>query len=359
MTTPPGLFGLKNSNRDFAQNTNWGKNQFNNAFPVSLACYMSSKNIDPVYLTLNPELKVLHGKIKVSDVFGIDPLAADSFYAFESIYTPYETLVVGNLPRIDLVASEIKNSLNYPLRPLEIKLTALPDNQTFNATEDNYGSEIVIRPDTIVYLALSLASSYINEKHLLLKHLQPLADAVSDWKSTKAVTPYIGLICSALDDIVSEKIELQKPLVIQPIWKTQGKKLLLADNCLDMFIWSDFAFTRTFIDIARISSNPESISRPTRCAVWLAKMLYDFASEGKIKHQQVIDEITFDTKNDKAFAIGGAVTRKYMKSPELTNPRIKKQELKNIILGGGEKLLSPERRFDAALLSTPSLFDNL
>ena len=39
------------------------------------------------------------------------------------------------------------------------------------------------------------------------------------------------------------------------------------------------------------------------------------------------------------------------------NPRVKKNEIKNIILGGGEKLLSPERRFDAAVLGTPGLFE--
>ena len=46
-----------------------------------------------------------------------------------------------------------------------------------------------------------------------------------------------------------------------------------------------------------------------------------------------------------------------MKSPELTKPRIKQEEINNIILGGGEKLLSPERRFDAIILNTPNLFD--
>jgi hypothetical protein len=85
-------------------------------------------------------------------------------------------------------------------------------------------------------------------------------------------------------------------------------------------------------------------------------MLYDFAKKGKINHKTVIDSLTYDTRNDKAFAVGGTVTRGYLKSPELLKPRIKKTEVKNIILGGGEKMLSPERRFDAAVLGTPGLF---
>ena len=40
----------------------------------------------------------------------------------------------------------------------------------------------------------------------------------------------------------------------------------------------------------------------------------------------------------------------------LISPVIKKSEIKNIILGGGQNLLSPERRFDAILFNSPSLF---
>ncbi|MCI7184661.1 MAG: HindVP family restriction endonuclease [Prevotella sp.] len=46
-----------------------------------------------------------------------------------------------------------------------------------------------------------------------------------------------------------------------------------------------------------------------------------------------------------------------MKSPELETPRISKNEIKNIILGDGQKLLRPERRFDAYLVSHPELFE--
>ena len=41
---------------------------------------------------------------------------------------------------------------------------------------------------------------------------------------------------------------------------------------------------------------------------------------------------------------------------ELLNPRIKKEEISKIILNGGHKMLSPERRFDAAILSNAYLF---
>jgi HindVP restriction endonuclease len=40
-----------------------------------------------------------------------------------------------------------------------------------------------------------------------------------------------------------------------------------------------------------------------------------------------------------------------------TNPRITKSDIKNIILGGGHLMLSPERRFDAIIYNSPNLFE--
>lgn len=35
---------------------------------------------------------------------------------------------------------------------------------------------------------------------------------------------------------------------------------------------------------------------------------------------------------------------------------IKKSQIKEIILGGGQNLLSPERRFDAIIFNSPGIF---
>jgi HindVP restriction endonuclease len=46
-----------------------------------------------------------------------------------------------------------------------------------------------------------------------------------------------------------------------------------------------------------------------------------------------------------------------MTSRELEKPRILKSQIKDIILGGGQNLLSPERRFDAIISNSPEIFD--
>ena len=86
-------------------------------------------------------------------------------------------------------------------------------------------------------------------------------------------------------------------------------------------------------------------------------MLLDFCQNGKINHTKIIDELSFNTKNDKAFAVSGRISQPFMACSALTKPRISKNEIKNIILGGGHTLLSPERRFDAIIYNSPDLFN--
>jgi hypothetical protein len=162
----------------------------------------------------------------------------------------------------------------------------------------------------------------------------------------------------AIDRIVLSILEKQEPLLMQPVWKTKGKSPKLADNCLDVFIWSNFAFTQLFVDVARgeLSGGANRITRQVRTIIWLFKMFYDFAKRGQIDHHKIIDELSYNTKNDKAFSISGRITHKYMTCAELTRPRIEKKEIKKIILGGGQNLLSPERRFDAIIYNSPELF---
>ncbi len=143
---------------------------------------------------------------------------------------------------------------------------------------------------------------------------------------------------------------------MQPIWKTTGKSPILAENCLDVFVWSNLGFMQLFLDAARVDKAITKINRQIRTVIWLYKMLYEFSQTGQFDHHRIIDELSYNTKNDKAFAVNGSVTHPYMKSEILTNPRISKQEIKQIILGGGQNLLSPERRFDAIIYNSPQLF---
>lgn len=347
---------MKFSNRDFSQPDTWGKNQFNSSFPAGLINYLASLGLENVYLYLDSELKVRHSKISTEQLLGISPTSEDLFFSFESPYTPFQQLLIGSLPRVDLVTQSRSNGQS--LRPLEVKLTALPDNSTCHLMDNAYGCEIVVRPDTIVYVACTIAQNFRDRLPMLASFIHPKFDNISDWTEGASVWRYISDMITTIDNITLSVIDSQEPILMQPIWKTNGKSPKLADNCLDVFVWSNFAFTQLFLDVARgeLNEGANRITRQVRTIIWLFKMLYDFAKNGQINHAKIIDELSYNTKNDKAFAISGRITHRYMKSPELTTPRITKSEIKNIILGGGQNLLSPERRFDAIIYNSPELF---
>jgi hypothetical protein len=350
----PRLFGIEHSNRDFSSKNTWGKNQFNSSFPASLAVYLYSKKLENIYIFLDKQSKLNHGKLSTKKLFGLNPLSDDLFFSFETPFTPYQKFLIGHLPRVDLVIQTKWNG--HCITPIEIKLTALPDNSTCDFSEDKYSSEIVVRPDTIVYLACSIAKNTTAKELKSLNIFDKSFSKLKDWSDGSEVMQYIPQMIQTIDKLIEVFIEKQEPILMQPIWKTVGKNPRLAENCLDIFVWSNFAFIQLFLDVARKELSERKISRQIRTIIWLFKMLYDYSQNNQINHIQIIDELSYNTKNDKAFAVSGRVTHGYLKSLELTKPRIKKSEIKNIILGGGQDLLSPERRFDAIIYSSPELF---
>lgn len=351
MTQNPHLFGLKNSNRDFSLRDTWGKNQFNSSFPMALCCYMASKNIAANYLSIEKN-EIRCKDISIDSVLGISFYDENCFFAFETAHTPFSKYVIGALPRTDVVIQNSKTG--QCLCGLEIKLTALPDHTTCGLSDEYFGSEIVIRPDSIVYLACSIAESFSENlcNHIIIsENLNEI-----NWSDPKQIIPYFPDVYQSLNNLCLYGDSIQKPFLVQPVWKTLGKSPRLADDCLDVFVWSDISFTKFILEISNLSVNCLSINRQTRTAIWLYKMLVDIIQEGRFNHHQIIDICSYNTKNDKAFASSGQITNVFMRSKRLENPIVKKSEIKNIILGGGQELLSPERRFDAIIYNSPELF---
>ncbi len=358
MASQAGLFGITNSNRNFTLPEHWGKNKFNSSFPIALACYMFQQSLQPVYLHVNSVNLVSQGYISVQDVFGMEPLQPSIHFSFEQSFAPYHPFVIETTPRVDVVIQNLSTPMRDSIRALEIKLTALPDNTTCELSEEWYGSELVVRPDTIVYVCLSIANWYSTDKDqaVLHQHLAPTCEQISDWTDIALVKTHLPNLLQSVRALVETHHHVQIPLLVQPVWKTQGKSSILADNCFDIFVWSNLAIAQLMVEEAESDKRPDTFKRIGRSVVWLIKMLWDFANSGKINHRAILDHLSYDTKNDKAFAISGRRTHRYMTCQELTHPRIHKTAVRHIILGNGQRFLSPERRLDAILVNSPDLF---
>ena len=95
-----------------------------------------------------------------------------------------------------------------------------------------------------------------------------------------------------------------------------------------------------------------------RAIIWIYLMLLDYVSVyGQFDYRRIVRLHSYNIANDKAYALSGIQTYEFLSCAELSHPRISKNEIKNILLGGGQNLLSPERRFDAVIVNSPDLFE--
>lgn len=346
----PGLFGQKHSSRDYTKAASWGKNIFNSTFPASLLAYMYSKDIAPVYLCVDAKNILKHKYLSSKEIFRIDPLSDDAFYNYEAGFSSFEQYYTGDREKIDLVM--LNRQTGEALIGLEIKLTALPDSTTKLNEERDYSCELVVRPPTICFLARSICELFKTDKEkTVLRKILNTVPKIIHWGEVSEVEPHYKSIQEAITEVAKLLYKRQSPLIVQPIWKMKGNKL--AYDCLDVFVWSNLAVLQ--MCYTEKSETQREITRFQRTIIWIFLMLKDFVDYDKFDYTRIIRDHSYGNANDKAFAISKEYTP-FLKSPEQQHPRISRDEIKNIILGGGQNLLSPERRFDAVIVNSPDLF---
>ena len=316
---------------------------------------MRSCSIPLVYVTYRDELGTTISELDVSDVFGTNRPNSELYFAFESRFDPFAHFVHDELPAIDLVICE--KIRDHKTRPLEIKLTTLPDNTTESLDEDKYGSELVIRSATTRYMALSMVRSLQNHLSQVREIFEPALAKVRNWDSKPEMSQLAPRVLEAFQNFLNEFKQLQTPLLMQPIWKTVGKTPVLVDNCLDIFVWSDYALTHLFLDSAKNALNHQGISRQLRAALRLSRFIYQSSLNAKVHQAPIFDGMLSDCEHGNVISFPMTKLVKYMSCERLICPTINKNEIKKIVLGGGHKLLSTKLDFNDAIFLSGDLFD--
>ena len=344
----PGLYGISASNRTYMDL--WGKNQFNSSFPIALACYMRDHGIKAVYLMLNKKLEVTPVELSFDDIFNSKLPNDQLFFAFESKFEPYQKYASDDIGGIDLVVKSTKGQF---LRPLEIKLTVLPDSGTSVKPEFLWGSEIVIRPATTKYCALGIADSCFKNMDDIRDRFEPIGTNMQDWGNRVEISSKLESMLKCINDFEKAYLSHQKPVLLQPVWKTQGQSPMLAEQAFDIFVWSDFALSRLFLDSAWESRKSTTINRQMRSSARFFRFMYHMSTSHKVALSKIYHEMDFGRQTDKEFAVSGNITNRYMSaSPRLLTPCLPSSVVREIILNGGEEELKPERRFDQTLYFT-------
>ncbi len=344
-----GLFGIENSNR--REDDHWGKNCFNSSYPTAMACYMMENNIPAIYIHLenvDGHLSVVADEISMRDVFRCGNRSIrDLYFSFESVYEPYQKYSFDTIDGIDLVVKDVDG--NY-LSPLEVKLTVLPTDATSQRPEEQWGCELVVRSSTTSYCALGMFDSVSNQDRHIREIFEDSCSAIQMWDNDFEMTHKMHSICESIDAFQLEYYQNQKPLLMQTLWKTRGKSPVLADQAFDIVIWSDYAFSRLFIDGA--DANPNTMSRPMRATARLARCIWELSKSGKIRMSDIYRQMAFGNQTDKEFAINGVKWRQYVSSDRIIRPILPKNTVNEIIQPGYIDKLSPERRFDQTLYFT-------
>lgn len=273
-----GLFGIEHSNRTV--DDHWGKNCFNSSYPTATACYMLTNNIPAIYIRLdyiNGKLCVIADEIPIQQVFNCgNKQPCDLQFDFESIYEPYQQYSFDTIDGIDLV---VKDTAGNYLSPLEVKLTVLPTDQTSHQAEEKWGCELVIRSSTTSYCALGMFDSVKDNAHYIREIFEESCSSIQMWDNDYEMTHKMPILCHSIDVFQKEYYHNQKPLLMQTIWKTKGKSSLLADQAFDIVVWSDYAFSRLFIDGS--ATTAKTMSRPMRATARLARCIWELSKSGK------------------------------------------------------------------------------
>lgn len=350
---PSGLYGITHTNR--GDDDHWGKNCFNSSFPASLACYFKDRGYNALYVKMglrNNDICIEMDEIPISEVFNSGNLNNEQLeFDFEHSFVPYNRYA-SDLDPIDLVIRR-SGSGEY-LRPLEVKLTVLPYSASLKREESQWGSEIVVRAATTSYCAIGMFDAIRDQRDQIRQLFEADCSRVIDWKNGFEITHKTALFCRLLRNFQKQYYRNQKPLVMQPIWKTEGQKSKLANNAFDIVVWSDYAFSRLFLDRAesesqRLEENADKVSRPMRATARLVRCLWELSRAETISIKNIYREMAFDNKTDKEFSANGLVWRKYVNSDRITTPILTKDSLNEIIEPGYIAKLMPERRFDQTL----------
>lgn len=341
-----GLYGIHHSNRH--EDDHWGKNCFNSSFPTATACYMLENDIPAVYVYLDEDLKVKTRSIPMPQVFNCgNKTPEDLYFSFETIYQPYQEYCFDFIDGIDLVVKDTQGNF---LQPLEVKLTVLPTDNTSHKPETEWGCELVIRSATTSYCALGMYDSVKDHARHVREIFENACSSIQSWDNDFEMTHKTPELYAAINRFQKEYLNHQKPLLMQTIWKTKGKSPELADNAFDIVIWSDYAFSRLFVDASSEITN--TMSRPQRATARLARCIWELSKSGKIRIEDIYRQMAFGNQTDKEFAVNGVKWKKYVASDRTVTPILPKTAVNEIIMPGYIRKLSPERRFDQTLYFT-------
>ena len=217
-----------------------------------------------------------------------------------------------------------------------------------------YGHQsLSFAPVSSAYAMMGIATSLLladNKRDDAISSLRRVYNKVSSWDNETEIMKHADELTDSLDSVILLASDMQKPFLVQPIWKTIGQSFVLCEMCFDVFVWSDASVLSIPVRECKRSTG-RKMTRTMREIARHVRGLYDILQTGDFDYTGIYKGMGLGYQTDKAFTINGSKSIRYLRHKRLDSPRYFKDALADIVLNGGGMMLSPERRFDAAVVA--------
>jgi hypothetical protein len=327
------IFGLTHDNCNRCGKNYLAKlsqNTFNSMFVIGALKLLNARKHDMAFIKIKDD--DFHFQMdKSENIFGVDLDDHSVTWNFEGTWK-FPT-------KRERTADVVLGRLNKPLFPLEIKLCAVP-----KGGGKDVATEMIARPLVLEYIANSL---FFNNQETI-RPILTFSPMIKYSQENYAVIR--TLILEAI-----RNCSTQTPLIVQGIMKYQNAFTHKpADDCFDVFIWSDAALV--WLLCAEDKANASKVSREMGAIMAIYEMLNCLATGKKFDATEVIDRCSklSPRMTDKAMHFGHIDTI-LNKTGMLTKPRLHRTDARHIIRNKDIALFG-NRTAQFSIATVPHLF---
>lgn len=341
MRNAPMFHGIVNTN--MSMEGLWSRELFPKSFTVALCNRMRDSGTDVNYIVADRgQCKVV--PLSVDSLYGTRTASEDLVFDFDSVCVPHLDLASG-IPESDLMIHEPDSGM---LRRLDMQASVIPDASTKGLAAELMGPEMTVRTPTLKNLALSMSESLADVGDGALSILRNAIPERMDWSDLDSVLSYAEDMVYSLNRLQDVYHDRQRPFMLQSVWKSEEGGPFMAKDALDVFVWSDHALSRLFLDSTRRSSDG-SVTRPMRCAVRLYRMMLGILEGSHPDLDRIVAETQYGMSGNREFMVNGKASNRYMACGRLAKPSVTAEEVATLASKGFEAMIVPERRLDMSV----------
>lgn len=341
----PELYGIRRSN--LRPKDLWSRDMFPKAFSVALTNYLGSKGMPLNYVVLDNRLSPSVNKILLENLYRCRREdVPDAVFDFDVMNEAYARVADG-VPRSDLV---VRNPRDSQPSCLMVRNSVIPDAITHDFEDHLMGPEITGRTPLLKACALSMATSLWWQRRRALPMLEHGIPEEIDWRDWNSASQQIDAITANFNLVEAELCYAQNPFLLQTVWKSERDGPFMADDAMDVFVLSDFAFSRLFLERMKDRSSASSdTGKKGRGIIRFYLMVTELLRDGHPDLDAIVKETGYGVSTDKEFIANGRMTNRLMACDRLTRPAVSAMEVTMLGSCGFERMIMPDRRLDMSV----------